>query len=249
MPRRPREKSSTDIYHAMLRGINKQRLFEDDEDNEYFLNILGACKEISEYRLYAYCLMGNHVHLLLKTTKEDLDLVFKRIEVRYAYWHTLKYKRVGHLFQDRFRTEPIGTDRYLLTALRYIHRNPVKAEMCLLPGEYKWSSYSEYTGASNNNLIDTDLVIDMIGMDEFVRFNNSDETSNCLECSDNSFRLSDAEVKEIMKTFFKCDTIEGFQKLSIPQKTSSIVILKDKGASIRQICRLTGAGKGVVERA
>jgi len=247
MARSPRIKSSTGIYHVMIRGINQQQLFEDDEDNEYFLGVLGICKELSEYELYAYCLMSNHAHLLLKTGKEDLDLVFKRIGIRYAYWHNTKYKRVGHLFQDRFRSEPIEDDRYLLAVLRYIHRNPIKAKICAAPGDYKWSSYCEYTGSPN--ITDTDFIVNMIGMDEFYKFNSTEEDEPCLEYSDSSFCLSDAEVKGIMRYSVKCDTIEAFQKLTPSQKAASIVLLKGKGASIRQISRLTGVSKGIVERA
>ena len=247
MPRTPRVKSSTCIYHAMLRGINQQQLFEDDDDNGYFLGVLDICKEISRYELYAYCLMGNHAHLLLKTVDEDLEHVFKRIGTRYAYWHNVKDKRSGHLFQDRFRSEPVETDKYLLAVLRYIHRNPIKAKICAAPDDYKWSSYGENTGSPK--ITDTGFVIDMIGIDEFVKFNNAEGNDNCLECDDNIFRLTDAEVKEIMRVSTHCDTVEGFQRLAPAHKTASIVLLKDKGASIRQISRLTGISKGIVERA
>ena len=84
----------------MLRGINRQTVFLDEEDNRHFLAVLELCKEISEYRVYAYCLMGNHVHLLLQTGKEPLELAMKRIGTRYVVWYNAKYDRVGHLFQN-----------------------------------------------------------------------------------------------------------------------------------------------------
>ena len=84
--REQREKSASGMYHAMLRGINQQQLFEDEEDYLRFLSVLRECKEVSEYKLFAYCLMGNHVHLLLQEGKESLDVIFKRIGCRFVYW-------------------------------------------------------------------------------------------------------------------------------------------------------------------
>src|SRR5690554_3854054 len=127
MPRRAREKSSTGVYHVMLRGINKQKIFHDQEDYEKFIEIVKNYKELCTYELYAYCLMSNHFHLLIKEGKEELAAVFRRIGAKYVYWYNLKYKRCGHLFQDRYRSEVVETQQYLLTVLRYIHQNPLKA--------------------------------------------------------------------------------------------------------------------------
>ena len=85
MPRQARKKSERGIYHIMLREINKQTIFEDDEDNFKFLEVLKDWKAVSGYEIYAYCLMGNHVHLLIKTDKEELNQIFRRIGSRYVY--------------------------------------------------------------------------------------------------------------------------------------------------------------------
>ena len=144
MPRKARKESRTDIYHVMLRGINQQIIFEDEEDFQMFLSTLKECKRISGFDLYAYCLMTNHVHLLLKVGKEPLAMIFRRLGSRYVYWYNRKYQRTGHLFQDRYRSEPIENEAYFLTALRYIIQNPMKAGMEESPGTYPWSSYSDY---------------------------------------------------------------------------------------------------------
>ena len=102
MPRRARKQSETGIYHVMLRGIDRQLIFEDSEDYIWFLDIVEECREVCNFQLYAYCLMGNHVHLLLKVQDEGLETIFKRIGGRYVYYYNVKYQRVGHLFQDRF---------------------------------------------------------------------------------------------------------------------------------------------------
>ena len=131
MPRTARKKSHSQIYHVMLRGINKQQIFFDKEDNEYFIGLLKRYRDSCGYQLHAYCLMGNHVHLLLqegenKTTGE----IIRHIGSAYVYWYNLKYERTGHLFQDRFKSEPVESESYLLTVFRYILMNPVKAGIC-----------------------------------------------------------------------------------------------------------------------
>ena len=127
MPRAARKKSETGVYHVMLRGIDRQVIFLDDEDCEKYLQCITDCQQISGFKLHAYCLMGNHLHLLIQEGKEPLEQIFKRIGVRHVYWFNWKYKRSGHLFQDRFKSEPVQDDAYFLTVLRYIYQNPVKA--------------------------------------------------------------------------------------------------------------------------
>ena len=136
MPRQERTKSGTGIYHVMLRGINKQDIFEDDEDYSQFLNILHAlvnrCDEQGHNlpphcTFYAYCLMTNHVHLLVRERNEHIGESIKRIGIAYARYYNHKYERNGHLFQDRFRSEPVNSIEYFMTLMRYIHQNPVIA--------------------------------------------------------------------------------------------------------------------------
>ena len=136
--------SKSNIYHIMLRGINRQQIFLDEEDHRHFLEVLEQCREISEFRLYAYCLMGNHIHLLLHADGEPLEQVMKRIGTRYVVWYNNKYARTGHLFQDRYKSEPVQDNGYFLTVLRYILNNPVKAGICRKTEDYPWSSASDY---------------------------------------------------------------------------------------------------------
>ncbi|MBQ8306532.1 MAG: transposase [Blautia sp.] len=143
MPRRVRLKAVSGIYHVMLRGINRQQIFFDDEDYKAFIFTLQRFREISRFELYAYCLMGNHVHILLKTTEEALETTFKRIGTSFVYWYNTKYDREGHLFQDRFRSEPVEDERYFLCVLRYILRNPVAAGLCRKPEDYPYSNMDE----------------------------------------------------------------------------------------------------------
>ena len=144
MPRIARKKSISNIYHVMIRGINRQNIFEEDEDRLCFMKILDQCKKISGFKLYAFVLMSNHIHLLIKPSGEALNIVFTRIETRYAMWFNRKYQRTGYLFQNRFRSEAVETDQYFMTVLRYILQNPMKAGMESRPGSYRWSRYLAY---------------------------------------------------------------------------------------------------------
>ena len=144
MPRVARKKSSTGIYHVIWRGINRQQIFKDKEDYQRFLETIRFFQGISGYLLYAYCLMSNHVHLLLGEGKESLGISFRRIGASFVYWYNWKYNRWGHLFQDRYRSEAVETDAYFLTLIRYIHQNPIKAGVTKEIQAYPWSSYREY---------------------------------------------------------------------------------------------------------
>ena len=144
MPRIARIRSESGVYRIMLRGINRQDIFEDEEDIQRLLETIVRYKAICKYEVYAYCIMSNHVHLLLKETEDTISNVVKRISGSYVFWYNKKYERCGHLFQERYKSEAVESDEYLLTVLRYIHQNPIKAGMVKDISTYKWSSYIEY---------------------------------------------------------------------------------------------------------
>lgn len=246
MPRRARRKSESGIYHIMLRGINRQVIFEDEEDNLKFLETLKNYKAVSGYKIFAYCLMSNHIHLLIKVEKEDLDLIIKRIAGSYVYWYNWKYKRNGHLFQDRFKSEPVEDDAYFLTVIRYIHQNPIKAGLSKTIDDYKFSSYNEYI--INSNLVDTDFCLGIIDKEQFIDFNMEETQDVCLEIEDNDFRLTDDEAREIIRKISKCKTATEFQNLSIEKRDKYLKNLRNNGLSIRQISRLTGIGFNIVRK-
>jgi len=245
MPRQARRKSASGIYHIMLRGINQQVIFEDDDDGIKFIETLMTYKAICGYKIFAYCLMGNHCHLLIKAEKEDLVLIFKRIAGSYVYWYNWKYHRRGHLFQDRFKSEPVENDSYFLTVLRYIHQNPVKIGMKI--DGYRFSSYNDYINR-DNSLVDIDFALSIMGMERFAAFNNEKNDDKCLDYDEGEFRLSDSEAKAIIEKVSKCKDATAFQKLELTKRNKYIRKLREKGLSIRQISRLTGVSKGVVER-
>ena len=141
MARKPREISASGIYHVMWRGIDRQSIFLDDADCIKFLSLCAAVLD-EWFEILAFCLMGNHLHLLIKTKKdtaEEMEQAMKRLGIRYAQYFNRRYLRVGPVFQGRYKSVPVQTRNYFLRVLRYIHQNPVKANLCELPEEYLWS--------------------------------------------------------------------------------------------------------------
>lgn len=245
MARQARKKSESGIYHIMLRGINRQQIFEDEEDRQRFLETLQNYKAQCGYKVFAYCLMDNHIHILLQEGNEDLALVLKRIAGSFVYWYNWKYCRCGHLFQDRFKSEPVEDDEYFLTVLRYIHQNPVKAKMCEKAQAYAYSSMREYMTVPF--LADTDFALSMLPIEQFIRFHDVENDDNCLDTED-MFRLTDQEAKVIITKVSKCKNTGEFQLLDKNTRNIYIHQLHAKGLSIRQISRLTGLSKKIVEQ-
>ena len=110
MPRQVRQISKSQIYHVITRGNERRNIFLDDEDKKRFMDILCEKKRDKEYVLYAFCLMDNHVHLIIREGTDTISRIMKRINTGYAYYFNKKYKRVGHVFQDRFKSEAIESE-------------------------------------------------------------------------------------------------------------------------------------------
>lgn len=229
----------------MLRGINQQQIFEEAEDYEKFLEILKDCKAICEFKLFAYCLMGNHIHLLLKEGTESLEQVFKRLCGRFVYWYNVKYRRVGHLFQDRFKSEPVNSDEYFFTVLRYIHQNPTRAGLCKHVENYTNSSYIEYFNESS--FVDRDYVMNLMTIDEFIGLHRETVNESCMDVTEKVItRVTDEQAKELIRKISKCENVSDFQRLETNQRNKYLKKLREKGLSIRQLSRLTGISFSVV---
>ena len=248
MPRRARTKSRSGIYHVMIRGINRQNLFEDDEDRYRFIEILKECKDISGYELYAFCLMTNHVHMLLKEIGEPLEVIFKRIGNRYVYWYNEKYQRVGHLFQDRFRSEAVEDEAYFLTVLRYIIQNPMKAGMEREPGSYRWTSFQAYT-EGRGTITDIDYAVGFAGSREtLIDFLKEENKDRAMDDEEVSWHISDDEARKVMAETGGCASAADYQRLTQPMQRKMIIEMYRGGASPMQIVRLTGKAKASVYR-
>lgn len=244
MARTARKKSESGIYHIMLRGINRQAVFLDEEDNQHFLDVLWLCRGISAYRVYAYCLMGNHVHLLLQTGTEPLELAMKRISTRFVVWYNAKYDRMGHLFQDRYKSEPVQDDAYFLTVLRYILQNPVKAGICEQPEAYALSSARDYY--YGGGLTDTAFAEGIVGRDTLLQYLREPNEDACMD--DIPSRLSDKTACNQLCKLVGAAELKDAAAIVSASPGKYIPELKNAGLSIRQICRLTGIPFGIVRK-
>lgn len=250
MPRILRIKSITDTYHIMIRGVNKNIIFNEDKDRKKFLQILAYYKDKFMIDIYAYCLMDNHVHILLKS-EENFNKFMQCTQTVYALYFNKKYKRVGHLFQDRFKSIPVENDKYLLECIRYIHQNPVKAKISSIEN-YKWSSYQEYIG--NTRLIDTNNILKLFGNEKQIAIDNYKQYMNILSKKSDirnlaiEDKLSDEEAIEFIESFFniKIDDIKKYDTIERNIVLSKILELNI--LNVLQLSRITKIDRNIIRR-
>ena len=246
----------------MVRGINHQNIFEEHEDYYQFLTTLDLMAQSYEpdgtpsgrnYILYAYCLMSNHIHLLIREREDTIGMAIKRIASSYVYYYNHKYSRDGHLFRERFKSEPVNDMAYFVTLLRYIHQNPLKAGIVTNVNDYEFSSWQEYCDKDGVlfPLCDTQTVLNRIPYNELNALVNeplSDDVT-CLDIEEASKgRPSDDQVMMFIKEKTGATNISAFQQLPDEIRRSVLVELKGRIASLRQLERLTGIGKSMIYR-
>lgn len=218
MPRYARVLSQTQIYHVMLRGNDRQKIFIDEDDKNRIIDILSDKKKSGAFYIYAFSVMDNHIHLIIKEGSDSLSRAIKRIAISYAYYFNKKYKRIGHVFQDRYRSENIADDSYLLAAVRYVHQNPLKAGISSIDG-YRWSSYGEYI-SGKVKVTDTNEVLEMISknskaaIEEFARLNHGTADVLLIDVVEDN-EVDEKTVKEYIKTYLDERNI-SFEDLKHP---------------------------------
>lgn len=257
MPRKSRESSGTGIYHVMLRGINRQNIFYDVSDYESFLESLRRLAHPEDERhrplpphciVYAYCLMPNHVHLLLQEKEESLSSVMKSLGVAYAWHYNKKFQHLGSVFQDRFRSEPVNDNAYFFTLLRYIHQNPLKAGLVENVSDYHWSSWREYDGMEY--ICSTKPVTNRMPLNELrdLVFEPLPNTACVLDIENERRRRTDEEVCQLLVSKFGLRQVQDVLLLTRERQKDVIRVAREFGASIRQIERLTGVGYSIIIR-
>ena len=152
--RKPRLHYHGAMYHVITRGNSRQQIFSEQDDYKIFLEYLRTLKERKPFELYAFCLMPNHVHLLIEVKKEPLSVIMQRLLTGYTRYFNMKNKKRGHLFQGRYKAILCEKDSYLLELVRYIHLNPVRAKIVKKPSQWEWSGHGSLLGTVKNELID-----------------------------------------------------------------------------------------------
>ncbi|GAH20225.1 unnamed protein product [marine sediment metagenome] len=261
MPRQRRKIGLSKIYHVIARGNERKDIFLDDEDKSKFIQIIINKKRKNEYTLYAYCLMNNHLHLLLKEGEGNISRVMRRINTAYAYYFNKKYNRVGHVFQDRFRSEPVENDRYLISLIQYIHNNPVKAKIANQPNQYKWSSYLFYL-KEQKSIIDKEEILNLFSPDrskaihlltEFSHQQNNDTFMDYQEVFREVKEITSVKkAKEYASRYLKEKGLQTGHlkgKVNKEYRGKLILELKEKtNLSYREIGNILGFSRWTVER-
>lgn len=263
MPRQCRNTSDTGVYHVMLRGNNKQDIFEYQSDYLKFQELLyQKChpQDLNHNPLapccvvYAYCLMPNHVHLLIQEKEESISYCIKCIAISYAQYYNIKYGHTGHVFQDRFRSETVNEWEYFVTLLRYIHQNPVAAGLSLRVKDYPWSSWSEYDNLSSCPMpfCSVSSVLSRISLEALTELVNEPlaKTSRILDYNnETTIRLNEDKIREFISKDCGIQNPKEIQSYSKQERRAILKEILAFGGSIRQISRLTGISESIVRRA
>lgn len=163
MPRHPRIQDEFMIHHIVARGNRKERVFITDGDRIRYLHLLERYRDRFNFSLFSYCLMDNHIHLLVRQSTTPLSKFMQGIQQSYTQYYNKKYATSGHVFQQRFTSYPCADDAYLLALIAYIHKNPKTAGMVTSLVDYRWSSHHEILKSSTRNLIDADELFALLG--------------------------------------------------------------------------------------
>lgn len=258
MPRQARRLAESKTYHVMIRGNEQRNLFLDDEDREKFLDVLyWKCRD-NKFSIYAYCLMSNHVHLLINEGKDSISRTMKKINVSYAVYFNRKYQRVGHLFQDRFRSEVIDNERYLLASIRYIHNNPVKAEISNKPWEYQWSSCHSYLQTEQDSLLDTRCILNLFAenvnraRELFLEFSSTEGEEVFIDCIDETSNDKKVINDEKGAIQFIADFLKQRRLITIVNRQVRNELIKElkerSSLSVRTIAGILEIDRNIVQR-
>jgi len=262
MARKLRLASDSGVYHVILRGVNRQDIFESEKDYLKFLSLMERVAfpvDETGHRvppllvIYAYCLMPNHVHLLVREQKNGLSAAIKWISGTYAGYFNQKYEHIGHLFQDRFRSEVVNDWEYFLTLMRYIHQNPVAGGIVNDVRHYRWSSWREYDPGMvcDVPICATKSVYTKISFDALEELVDTPlpKTQRILDFdSDTGMRVTDERLREYIKAEFGIAEVSTIQHLEKAKRNEIIKSLLGFCRNVMQISRVTGISRGVIRK-
>lgn len=224
MPRKARIKNNTKVFHVIIQGINKEYIFDEDVEKETYLRYLKEKIKDKELQMISYCIMSNHAHFLIYTDDViQISKLMSQVNTKYAIYYNQKHNRCGIVFRNRYKAEEIVSYHHFLSCINYIHNNPVKAQMCEMPEEYKYSSYNEYKGKqfliNSTKIIQTFKKYNMDISDIFAekyksyRFIEHDETRN-----------NEEKIKKIIKNFLINKEIKSINDIIYNKKLLKEII-------------------------
>ena len=242
----------TGYYHVSARGTGKQIIFENDDDRWEFLKLMHDCCHDKGVTVVAWCLMSNHVHLVLADYEDGMSAAMQRLLLTYARRFNKRTGRTGHLFQNRFDRRALDTDRHLMAAIRYVHANPQEAGICLIE-RYPWSSFAEYLLAFDDDarmgFSDPSAVLELFGSaEDFVAYSlktpdGSDPVIHDMDETEwERHAFADKMAKELGVPLKELKTVAPVRRDAI------IYALHEAGYTVRDIERYTGISKSTVSR-
>ena len=248
MPHEARKKSESGYYHVVPKGIADQILFLDDADRELYVRLLADASKAVDVLVHAYCLMSNHVHLVMEDPNDELSGFMKYVGERYAMHFAEKTGRRGGVFRKPFWSEPIKSNEHLLSAVRYVHANPAAAGICSAK-DYSWSSMHDYLG-KRNGLAHTATILDMCGgVEGFLQFSDaSNDTAAPFPGSRLRAHLSDDEAAVIMRHILGDSLDLNLSRYSLEIRRQAVAKLLDRGFSTTRIARICGVSQSFASR-
>lgn len=251
MPRKPRSKSPTGYFHITLRGNGGQLLFDDAEDRIAMLQILDAILPKHNIELIAWCLMGNHIHLLIDDPDDRKSDAMHAVAVSYAGRYNARTGHIGHVFQERFWDSPIKSEVYLLEAIRYIHLNPQKAGLAAYD-EYPWSSHREYLMSARSRPHVTGSVVGVLFPTPRSYLRLMESTPSLPYRPSATAKVREEDLCEfgaaVVQNVAGCAPTE-LKSVSKALRNEAILALRKEGLTIKQVQLLTGLGTWIIKNA
>lgn len=195
MSRFPRNYIKTIFFHVITQGINKSYIFEKSEDIKYHIKTMYKLSAQHEIKIIAYCIMNNHVHMLIETYDiKELSKYMQRLNTTYAKYYNKKYNRIGYVFRDRYKSEGIYSEEQLYNCIKYIYDNPVKARICNRPEEYPYSNYKKINKNLKENYIFIDIEDDKKTSEEVIEEYLTENDVKLEELKNDKIRLKEIIV-------------------------------------------------------
>lgn len=242
----------TGYYRVSARGVGKQAIFENDADRREFLELMRDCCRDKRVSVVAWCLLSDHVHLVLADYEDGMSAAMQRLLLTYARRFNKRTGRTGRLFQNRFDRRALDTDRHLMAAIRHVHANPQEAGIALIE-RYPWSSFAEYLRAFDDDarmgFSDPSAVLELFGSaEDFVAYSlkTPDDSDPMIHDMDETewerHAFADKMAKELGVPLKELKTVAPMRRDAI------IYALHEAGYTVRDIERYTGIGKSTVSR-
>lgn len=261
MARPPRLQILDGIYHLTARGNERAAIFRDDADRSDFLELVADVRERYHWRIFSYCLMSNHYHLLAQTPEPNLARGMRQLNGVYAQSFNRRHGRVGHLLQGRYSARLVQADEHLLATARYIVRNPVRAGLCRHPREWRWSSQRATLGLEPRWFLDTEALLSYYApmrevAREYYRTHTEQEgderSTHPLVEGDESFIAAALERLQpapgIPRRYLQAPRPALPTLLATSEADAAIASAYEHGYSLRQIARHLGINASTVSR-